>query len=242
MDHGQVGNMRFATVVYRHPTGWLQSLGQAFATHDAVVPVALHSSRLLADGTAVMLYELEGDTDTIREILINNEITTDYRVTQHRDCTIAYIHFDPTLTVERLLRIPTTNGLVIDSPIIFHENGGLEVTLIGPEENIREALAETPDILTITIKRVGGYGPGSQELFAKLSERQREVLQTAYKLGYYQQPRRATHEDIAAELDCTASNAGDILRRIENALINEIVQSAFGTLDLARSFGSASSR
>jgi hypothetical protein len=221
--------MKYATIIYRHPEGWPQSLGRAFAEHDVVTPVALHSSRLLDDGTAVMLYELEGDLATIREILTHNGLTTDYRVTQYRDCIIAYIHYNPTTTVKRLLRIPTTYGLVVDSPMMFHEDGGLEITLIGFKGDIREALAETPDILTTTVERVGSYEPGAQGLFAKLSERQREVLQTAHELGYYQQPRRATHQEVASELDCTAANVGDILRRIENTLVNEIVRSAFGT-------------
>lgn len=221
--------MRFATIIHCHPEGWFQSLGSAFAEHDTVVPVALHSSRLLDDETAILLYELEGDADAVRGILANDEIITDYRVTQRRDCTIAYVHFEPTTTVERLLRAPAAYGLVVDGPVTLHENGGLEFTLIGPEESIQEALAETPDILTTTIKRVGRYAPGAQRSFAKLSERQQEVLRTAYELGYYQQPRRATYEDIAAELDCSPTNVGNVLRRIENALVNEIIQGGFDT-------------
>lgn len=38
---------------------------------------------------------------------------------------------------------------------------------------------------------------------------------------YYQQQRAATHQDIVGELDCTAMNVGDILRRIENTLVDE---------------------
>lgn len=219
--------MRFATIVHRHPEGWFQSLGRAFAAHDDVVPVALHSSRLLDDGTAILLYELEGDADAVRGILVDNEVITEYRVTQRRDCTMAYLHFDPTTTVERLLRAPAAYGLVVDGPVMLHEDGGLELTLIGPEEDIQEALADTPEALTTTIKRVGRYAPGAQRSFAQLSDRQQEVLRTAYELGYYQQPRRATYEDIAAELGCTPTNVGNILRRIENALIGEIVESEF---------------
>lgn len=215
--------MRFATIVHHHPEGWFQSLGRTFAEHDDVVPVALHSSRLLDDGTAILLYELKGDTDAVRTILVNSEVTTDYRVTQRRDCTIAYVHFEPTTTVKRLLRAPAAYGLVVDGPVMLHENGGLELTLIGPEEAIQAALAETPEPLTTSVKRVGRYAPGAQRSIAKLSERQQEVLKTAYDLGYYQQPRRATYEDIATELDCTPANVGDILRRIENDLIEEIV-------------------
>ncbi|MFC7157764.1 helix-turn-helix domain-containing protein [Halomarina halobia] len=221
--------MQYATITYRHPNGWPQSLGNAFAAHDDMVPVALHSSHLLEDGTAVMLYELEGDPADVSEILSESQITMDYRVTQHRDCTIAYIHYNPTTTVKQLTRIPRRNGLIIDKPMMFHEDGGLEITFIGLRANIKQALEETPSILTTTIERIGEYEPSIQKLFTKLSDRQREILRTAHKLGYYQQPRETTCQEIASELDCTAANVGDVLRRIENSLIDEIVRTAFDT-------------
>lgn len=221
--------MQYATITYRHPKGWPQSLGNAFAAHDDVVPVALHSSHLLGDGTAVMLYELEGDPAAVSEILSESQITTDYRVTQHHDCTIAYIHYNPTTIVEQLIEIPMRNGLIIDSPMMFHEDGGLEITFIGLRADIKQALDETPSILSTTVEGVGEYEPSVQKLFAKLSDRQREILRTAHELGYYQQPRDTTYQEIASELDCTAANVGDILRRIENTLIDEIVRTAFDT-------------
>lgn len=169
------------------------------------MPVALHSSRLLDDRTANLLYELEGDADTVRDILANDEVITEYHVTQRRDCTIAYVHFEPTTTVERLLRAPTAYGLVVDGPVTLHENGGLEFTLIGSEESIQEMLAETPDRLTTTIKRVGHYASGAQRSFAQLSERQQEVLQTAYELGYYQQPPWSSGDCTVVRVDLVAT-------------------------------------
>ncbi|MDZ7688663.1 MAG: helix-turn-helix domain-containing protein [Halobacteriales archaeon] len=214
--------MRFTTVVLRHPEGWFQSAGEAFADCDAVAPVGLHSLRTLADGTAVMLYELEGDADAVREVLSENAATTDHRVTKRRDRVAAYIHFDPTPTVERLAGIPEKKGLVVETPMEFEDDGGLEATLVGPEANLRDALAQVPERVEVSVVRVGSYSPGSQSL-TRLSERQREVLRTAHELGYYRQPRRATHEEIAEELDCTAANVGEILRRVENALVDEAV-------------------
>jgi hypothetical protein len=221
--------VQYATIIYRHPNGWPQSLGNKFAEHDGVVPVGLHSSHLLGDGTAVMLYELEGDPATVSEILSESQITTDYRVTQHRECTVAYIHYKPTDAVEELIDIPVRNGLIIDKPMLFHEDGGLEITFIGPRADIKRALDETPSILSTTVERVGEYEPSVQRLFTKLSDRQREILRTAHELGYYQQPRQTTYQEIASQLDCTAANVGDVLRRIENMVIDEMVRTALDT-------------
>lgn len=221
--------MRFATFVYRHPDGWFQSLGGAFAKEDDITRVAVHSQQLLDDGEAIYLYELEGNAQTVRDVLDDTDIATSYQVVQSGDSAFAYIHFEPAPIVERMLRTPATHGLVIDGPITIQDNGRIEITLIGEEADIQEVLRSTPDELTATIKRVGDYTPGAQQLYTFLSERQREVLRKAHELGYYQQPRRSTYKDIANELDCTPANVGEILRRIENSIIDEIVTSHVDT-------------
>jgi predicted DNA binding protein len=223
--------MRFATIRYRHPDGWFQSLGAAFAEEDDVTRVAVHSLQLLDDGQALYLYELEGDAHTVRKLLDDTDIATSYQVVESGGSTFAYIHFEPTTTVERLLRTPATYGLVVDGPVTVRGDGSVELTYVGEEGDIKEALTSTPDELTVTIKRVGDYVPDTQQLFADLSSRQQEVLRTAHELGYYEQPRRATQADVAAELNCSPGNVGNILRRIQNTIVNEIINSHFGTED-----------
>ncbi|WP_435551709.1 helix-turn-helix domain-containing protein [Natrinema sp. CGMCC1.2065] len=221
--------MRYATFSVRHSDGWLQPLGKAFARADDITRVAVHSQRLLNDGQAIYLYELVGDVRTVRDILDETAIISSYQVVQGRESVFAYIHFEPMPTVKELLRGPKEYGLIIDGPVTIRDDGTMEITLIGEEKDIQQAFSSPPDELTVTVKRIGNYHPGTQQLFTDLSERQREVLQKAYELGYYQKPRRVTYEDIASELDCTPSNVGDMLRRIENTIINEIMTSHFGS-------------
>ena len=230
--------MKRTKIVYSHPEGFFQSIGRALADHAAVDPVALHSARLLTDGTGVLLYELEGDASAVRDILDSNERTTRFDVTQMRDCIAAYVHFIPTDTVERMLKLQEQHGLVIDSPMPIHDDGRMEVTIISPQENLSEAFAEIPDVVDSTVARVETYRPIEGNYFETLSDRQREVLQLAYERGYYEQPRRATHEDLASELDCSKSNLGEILRRIENDLVEHVLQQATDSDRTSSPFGS----
>jgi predicted DNA binding protein len=216
--------MQFATIRYTHPDGWFQSIGKAFGDHDDVLPVAQHSMELLSDGTVLTLYELEGDADAVREILSGSRVTNEHRVTKLRDCVAAYIHYTPTEVVERLLQNTAEHGLVVDTPIKMHDDGSVEATIIGPRESISKAHEQTPDVVKTQVERVGEYTPDEQNYFERLSDRQQEVVQIAYELGYYEEPRQATHEDIAAHLDCSKANVGQILRRIESKLVKEMLQ------------------
>ncbi|MFC6875459.1 helix-turn-helix domain-containing protein [Halobellus marinus] len=56
-----------------------------------------------------------------------------------------------------------------------------------------------------------------------LTDRQREALRIAYKRGYFEIPRQASLEDIAAELEISASSVSERLRRAQTELIEETV-------------------
>lgn len=56
-----------------------------------------------------------------------------------------------------------------------------------------------------------------------LTDPQREALRTAYELGYFDVPRGAALEDVAAELEVSASSASERLRRAQTQLIEETV-------------------
>lgn len=56
-----------------------------------------------------------------------------------------------------------------------------------------------------------------------LTDRQREALRIAYELGYFEIPRRASLEEVAAELDISASSVSERLRRAQTELIEETV-------------------
>ncbi|QLG49554.1 helix-turn-helix domain-containing protein [Natrinema halophilum] len=63
-----------------------------------------------------------------------------------------------------------------------------------------------------------------------LTDRQREALRTAYEMGYYDIPRRATLEEIATDLDISASSVSERLRRAQTQLIQETVATTWPPL------------
>lgn len=57
-----------------------------------------------------------------------------------------------------------------------------------------------------------------------LTDRQREVVESAVKHGYYETPRACTLADLAVSLDVHTSTVGDVLNRAEGRIITEFVQ------------------
>lgn len=62
-----------------------------------------------------------------------------------------------------------------------------------------------------------------------LTPRQREVLETAQSLGYYETPRDVTLTDVAAALDISKSNCSELLHRAEGHVIDWFLVESDGT-------------
>jgi hypothetical protein len=63
-----------------------------------------------------------------------------------------------------------------------------------------------------------------------LTDRQREALRVAYEMGYFDVPRRASLDDVAAELGVTASSVSERLRRAQTHLVETTVASTWPPL------------
>jgi hypothetical protein len=63
-----------------------------------------------------------------------------------------------------------------------------------------------------------------------LTDRQHEALRIAYELGYFDIPRKASLDDVAAELGISPSSVSERLRRAQTQLIEETVATTWPPL------------
>ncbi|WP_276261441.1 helix-turn-helix domain-containing protein [Haloglomus litoreum] len=213
--------MRFVELVVNPDEGWSR-FGRVVADDPGVTREAIHQLELMADGSVVMLYELSGDHDRITELLDEHFDADASEISEIAGNVLVYAHHDPSPTVDGLLRIPRELGIVVDTPLEFTRDGGIRLTLVGEEADIRQAIAAVPESVAHTVERTGNYQPDQTRLFAELTDRQQEILLTALEMGYYEQPRRATYEDLATELDCTKTTVGEHLRKAEEKVLTGI--------------------
>lgn len=179
---------------------------------------------LLADGTAVTLSRLHGNRDRLVETLDSTDAILRYDVTEQNGALHAYIHFEPNETARGLLELTQRHELVVDTPIEYGLDGSLRVAVIGDDDMVKRAIDDVPETIRVELQQLSDYDPELRELASLLTERQQEILDAAVRVGYYEVPRQATHEDIAAELELSTTTVGEHLRKIETRVLGEVAR------------------
>lgn len=100
---------------------------------------------------------------------------------------------------------------------------GATMSLIGPQEAIADALEAYEDAgVSPDLRRLGTYD-GRRDPLEELTDRQEEVIRTAYDAGYYEVPREASTEEVAAELEVDSSTVAEHLQRAERNLLGQFL-------------------
>ena len=112
----------------------------------------------------------------------------------------------------------------LSTPFEF-KDGKLRVTLLGSSSQVKGFLANLSKqtlvkyrIASLTDAR---FPPNSP--IGRLTDKQRRVLVAAYRLGYYDVPRRITSEELARKLDLVKSTLSAHVRKAERRLLTEML-------------------
>jgi len=199
-------------------------LGARLAEVEGVERKRVHRIELLDDGTGLLLAEASGDRERYEALLADSEFVHDYAVTGAEGDWYAYVHFEPNERVEETLAAFRDSELMIEMPIEALPDGAREITFVGDEEAFADAVPTDTDYYEVELLETGERPPRADDLFACLTERQREVLSVALELGYYEDPREATHGEVADELGVSPSTAGEHLRKIESRVFAQFAR------------------
>ncbi len=97
------------------------------------------------------------------------------------------------------------------------------MSLVGPQDSIARTMAEYEDAgVSPELERLATYQGDSTPLDA-LTDRQREVIETAYEMGYYEVPRELSTAELAAELDLDPSTVAEHLQRAERNVLGRVL-------------------
>jgi predicted DNA binding protein len=110
-------------------------------------------------------------------------------------------------------------------PPDFLDVDRMKVEMIGKEDEIKKLLHYANKWGDNSFKILGltSMDTKGESLLSKLTTRQRQMLLTAYALGYYDVPRRISSDDLSRHLDVDKSTIVEHLRKAERKIIASIV-------------------
>lgn len=213
--------MRYVTLDIHLDVDALHPVERRLAAEPEVTRVAMHAIKALDDGTIVLLTEVSGDLDRYRELMDSSPEVVTYAVSG-TDRGYCYVHVEPSPMVERLLSQVTTEDFILKMPIEYTPDGNQRVTIIGTERDLTGVSFDLPAGFEVELVSTGEFTPDGEDILTRLTDRQREVLDTAVDLGYYEIPREATLADIADVLGIKPTTAGKHLRRVESRVFTKM--------------------
>lgn len=220
--HEAVRYVQFRLVFH---DGSLTSIGRSVAESVVVHRRAIHGLELSPQGTVTGLYEFAagGDraADQLEAALADAPDVVSYAVSRAGPAVFVRARTVVDEVSRRLLEIPGRHGIVVETPMEYTTDGDVRVVAVSELATFRDAVDDLPETVGVRIELTGDYTPGTRRVAAQLTERQRETVRTAMELGYYEEPRQGTYEDVADEMGIAPETVGEHLRKAEATLVHE---------------------
>ena len=74
------------------------------------------------------------------------------------------------------------------------------------------------------------FDPSLDTMLDVLTPRQREVVETAYRVGYFDSPRHVSGKDVAEMFDFSNSTFHEHIRKAEQTLFENLIEDTRSTL------------
>lgn len=193
------------------------------AAADGIAGVYLLAGGVSETATPTYTLAIDGPSEEIRDRLADDEAVLEWEISSAEAGTVyAYVQFRAPPAIGRFREQFTRGSLVVLLPGTFYADG-VEITVVGTQSDVATAFETLPSGFGASIREIGTF-QGWFRRGRTLTDRQREVLEVAHELGYYDRPSRASQEAIAAELGCSASTVGEHLRKAEKRLVEEVFE------------------
>lgn len=169
------------------------------------------------DGVATGLIEIRGG-DVVQIITQANE-ETDISgfdlLWKNEDKTIVQIETENALLLRPVSRV----GVPLKTPFMI-SNGVASWEILTSHSKL-SALSDELDRtgMAYDVESVQDFSDEQDDVV--LTDRQQEVLLTAFESGYYDTPRESSLTKVAESLDVTKSTCSDILHRAEGKIIEQ---------------------
>jgi hypothetical protein len=119
--------------------------------------------------------------------------------------------------------LPPLHELDVSNEEIAVHDQGLDISFVGDQDTLSYVMDEYIDAgIPMDLRAMTDYH-GPTGVLDSLTHRQRQVVRTAYEMGYYEVPRRVSTADVASELDLDQSTVSEHLQRAERNLLTHVL-------------------
>lgn len=170
-----------------------------------------------------MLHYVEGDQAAFADALDSIPEALGFEMeSAGEEKFYAYVRGSTTAPIRELWEVTARRALVTVPPVEYHEDGTVTLAMFGPGEVIQNAIETVPDPITVTVEEISGLQALPQTVASSLTDRQREAVEAAVAVGYYDVPRTGSQDDVARRLDCSPSTAAEHLQKAEATVIRSL--------------------
>lgn len=218
--------MKYAQVLGRTDGGDVSEFYELITDSPCVKEARMYDSNNTRSDKPVALYEVHGDMEVLRERLDEVPEVEEATVTEISDGRfnlLVVLDLNEASVLEDVLDAVTKKGIIVAKPVVYR-NGEVHARIVGSSSTLQEAVDEIPSEIDLEIVSVGDFDRSRESPVSVLSDRQREALLTAFELGYYEQPRCSTHEDVAVRLGCEPNTASEHLQKAESKILTGVLQ------------------
>ena len=181
----------------------------------------LHILRFDSSETAA-IFRLEPkdnslEVEELLKVLLQN-LNVEYQLLeQDRDTCIYFIKGK---TVQPSSESPNRRGMYPLLPFAVRD-GKVRVTLVGDNEQVKAFLENRGVNFKVLSLTDAKFSPNSP--ISRLTEKQQEAISLAFRLGYFDTPRKVSADELAAKLGLASSTLAVLLRRAERRLFAEML-------------------
>jgi hypothetical protein len=215
--------MRRVTMEFNYQRAWKQIFG---SNADRVeVLDALRCFKCDTQGLAIICrIRLKAKSMTVTDLLHKGLITNIETLYTEKDRSIV-VFIEGRSCVPQPPKDMKLPKMLMASPPDFLNLDRMKVELIGKENEIKDFLQYANKWSNNSFKILGltSVDTRGESLLSKLTPRQRQMLLTAYALGYYDVPRRISSEKLSRHLNVDKSTIVEHLRKAEKKLIDGVI-------------------
>ena len=216
--------MRRVTMEFNYQRAWKQIFGSNAEKVEVVE--ALRCFKCDTQGLAIICrLRLKDRSITIQDLLLGKGLLTNIELLYKEKDGSLVVFIEGRSCVPQPPKDIKSPKMLMTRPPDFLDVDRMKVEMIGKEDEIKKLLHYTNKWGNNSFKILGltSIDTKGESLLSKLTPRQRQMLLTAYALGYYDVPRKISSDDLSRHLNVDKSTIVEHLRKAERKLMGGII-------------------